>query len=54
MIGMSFGRIRKGRSPYMQVRTADTTDGYPDENLLFSGHWLLAIDQLQGKTGFFE
>ena len=36
----------------MQVRTADTTDGYPDENLLFSGHWLLAIDQLQGKSGF--
>jgi hypothetical protein len=39
---------------YMQVRTADTTDGDPDENLLFSGHWLLAIDQLQGKSGLFE
>jgi len=44
----------KAGHQYMQVRTADTTDGYPDENLLFSGHWLLAIDQLQGKTGGFE
>ena len=39
---------------YVQVRTADTTGGYPDEDLTCRGCWLLAIDQLQGKSGFFQ